>query len=603
MRFRLSLRIYIPFHILLLYGLGGSIHPVAVFSQTPRCTATADRSSVAAGETVNYLVEISGPEAQMAGRPVLPDMNGIELLSPFPGESTSIQIINGVKSESRSFHYILRAVLKGTHRIEPAEIPYKGRQLKTNAVTLTVGEPKKEKENVPEDIFFKAEISRDELFVGEQLTVTFRVYTRFSASHYNIIRLPNYTGFWAEELPAYRKDIEKVRIGNQTYRTEVVKKTALFPAYPGELVIDAAELDCEVNIPRNRNDVYSDPFLSFFPDPFGQTTVRRLVSRPVTVKVRELPLQNQPKNFNGLVGQFNVTVQFDKNRLKTGEPVTCRIVFSGTGNIMAAEEPHPPFPADFEIFNPVTQYSIQRESPAIRGQKTIEWMAVPKKKGIYEVTPFSFSYYDPSLKKYMTQQTPSYGFEVLQGQPGQADSVIQPRVTRKLAGVKETDTDQWRIPGFLPEERAFLILFFIPPAVLLMFSGWRFVRPAISGLSRKREKKKIKITVVKNIRQITEISTDEPTDILYTELKNKLILFLCVTLDLQPWQCEADVVERELQSKGISADMSNRIRECIACCDEGRFSPARNRSRLDEVARMCLKVICALDSLERNPGK
>ena len=91
---------------------------------------------------------------------------------------------------------------------------------------------------------------------------------------------------------------------------------------------------------------------SFFDDFFGNyrdVRVKR-VSRPVTVRVKELPLQGRPAGFSGTVGRITMRTSVSTDSLAANEAITYKVTFQGTGNLKLIEAPDIHFPADFENF-------------------------------------------------------------------------------------------------------------------------------------------------------------------------------------------------------------------------------------------------------------
>ena len=90
------------------------------------------------------------------------------------------------------------------------------------------------------------------------MTVVYKLYTRLSiAAQMSINKLPQYQGFWAEELETS---------GNITFNTEVIdgkqfrvgvlKKVALFPTQTGTLEVTPFELSVPIQIKKQRRQKY-----------------------------------------------------------------------------------------------------------------------------------------------------------------------------------------------------------------------------------------------------------------------------------------------------------------------------------------------------------
>ena len=76
-----------------------------------------------------------------------------------------------------------------------------------------------------------ATVDKERVYVGEQLTVTYVLYTRRTLRNIGYGRLPAYTGFWSETLfDAQRASFDREIYNGREYRVMRLKTMALFPA-------------------------------------------------------------------------------------------------------------------------------------------------------------------------------------------------------------------------------------------------------------------------------------------------------------------------------------------------------------------------------------
>ena len=66
---------------------------------------------------------------------------------------------------------------------------------------------------IAKNLYIRASVDKTRAFKGEQVTVVYKLYTRLSiASQMGINKLPQYQGFWAEELETSKILILKLRL-------------------------------------------------------------------------------------------------------------------------------------------------------------------------------------------------------------------------------------------------------------------------------------------------------------------------------------------------------------------------------------------------------
>ena len=76
----------------------------------------------------------------------------------------------------------------------------------------------------------------------------------------------------------------------------------------------------------------------------------------MTIQVRPLPTEGQPKDFSGAVGSFRMRAELLTKSPKTNESVTIRLTLEGTGNLKQVISPTIAFPQDFEVYDPKETY-------------------------------------------------------------------------------------------------------------------------------------------------------------------------------------------------------------------------------------------------------
>ena len=80
---------------------------------------------------------------------------------------------------------------------------------------------------------------------GEQVIVSYKIYTRVPIPEYGVTKLPSSVGFWAQDLldANYKPKQYAEQIDGQQYAVAEIKKEALFPQKAGKLVIQPIQVD------------------------------------------------------------------------------------------------------------------------------------------------------------------------------------------------------------------------------------------------------------------------------------------------------------------------------------------------------------------------
>ncbi|MDX1701457.1 MAG: BatD family protein, partial [Melioribacteraceae bacterium] len=407
--------------LLLLYAFS------ALILQGQEFNSSVDKSAIGQNERFQIYFTFQEGDLNRLSNFTPPNFKGLKILSG-PNESRSMQIINGQVSGSLTYSFVAVGPNLGKVTIGEASVKYNGTVFKTKPISITITKGTStnkqvdsrlgiSKEELDKSVFIRAIPNKRTIKQGEQLTITYKLYTNTNISSPQISKLPTFSGFWSEDLETSQNIQFKVEMYKGVrYRTAVIKKVALFPTKSGELELTPFELRVPVIVKskRSRNDIFDDFFNDSF---FGRTeTIEHIAkSNKVKIKVNPLPSNTAPESFTGAVGEFKFDVQLDKTEVELNEAITVKARISGTGNISLLKLPDIKFPAGFEKYEPKTSESIRRKN-IISGRKDIEFIIVPRIPGQKEISPFEFSYFDLSKNDYVTLSSKSFNIKVKEGE-------------------------------------------------------------------------------------------------------------------------------------------------------------------------------------------
>jgi hypothetical protein len=529
------------------------------------------------------------------------DVNGLKNFSPpdfknfitlsGPNQSTSMQFINGAASASQSFTYILKGRTTGNFTIGAASVEYKGNTLKTNPIKIevvkgsSVPNTKKEEagisdEEISKNLFVRATTDKTRAYVGEQVTVTYKLYTRLNiASQMSISKLPQYQGFWAEELETSNNILFNTEvIDGKQYRVGVLKKAALFPTQAGELSVSPFELNVPVLVQKKKRS--SSIFDDFFDDPFfrGETVNYNAKSNTIKINVIPLPEQDKPDSFNGAVGEFSVSTSLDKISTKTNEPISLKLNISGTGNIKLLDIPEINLPSGLEKYEPKVSEQINRQNK-ISGKKTIEYLLVPRTTGKKEIPSINFSYFNPGRKSFVSLKTQSYTIDVQQG-----DKTYDPGIAGyskediKLLGedirfIKTSGGDIGKKSEWLLLQFGFWAAVGVPLIALVGLIAVRKRDEKLANdiqLLRYRKAQKVAKNRLKVARSLMNSNQDKA---FYAEVSLALFGYLEDKLHIPKAEFTVERAILELQKGNVHNTLIDKLQSLSQKCEYVRFAP------------------------------
>lgn len=568
-------------------ALVGNYH---LFAQDVKLIAAVDRNPVGLGDQFTYTLEVSG-SASGFPEPGLPNFADFRIMGG-PNVSTSVQIVNGSMSSSKSYSLVLLPRKTGAFVIPVVSVQYKGKTYQSNSVKLTVVQqgsqstPQGSSSNTSEgndssaDLYLKAIPSRRTVYLNDQVTVTFKVYFRVSIRNPDFIKLPETIGFWVEEyeIPQNIPVTQEVVNGVQ-YNVAEVKKFALFPTKTGDLTLTPMQLAVNVVERRRRRDPFS-AFDSFFDDPFGRTVRKVLASEPITIKVKPLPERGKPANFSGLVGNFNLNVDLDNANVKANEAITYKVRLTGSGNLKSLSDLPVDFPASFEVYNPKIKDDINRSGPRLVATRELEYVLIPRTSGKYRIKPLEISFFDPSTETYKTLRSKEYVVQVGEGKEvgGIAGNGYLSKSEVKLLGkdiyfIKEENPKLFPL-GYKPYTTVwFWALLIVPLMFLGAAYGYRNYHQKMSTNVEFARKRKAFKQAEKRLKGASHFLKQGKFAEFYGEVSRGLIGFVADKTNHPAAGLVRNDVEKLLQDRKVEKPLVEEYLQCLDDADFRRFAP------------------------------
>jgi len=558
-----------------------------VVAQNATFVASADRTTVGAGEQFEVSFTVSASDVSGAKNFKPPILTPFTVLSG-PNQSTNMQFVNGQMSGSVSFTYYLYTRQTGKFTIAPATIEYKGTTLKSQPLQIEVAQSKpqaqgKEPDNaqdVANNLYIRALADRQRVRQGEPVTVTYKLYTRLQVSGYDIAKAPVYQGFWAEEVEQPKQPVVTTEaVDGKQFRVATIRKTALFPTQSGKLTISPLEVRCAFQLASRKKT--TDPFDSFFNDPFfsrTQTVEQDLKSNPLSVSVDPLP-GSAPAGFTGAVGRFSFTATVDKKEVKTGDPITLKLIISGAGNVKLLTLPKPELPADFEAYDPKISEEVTRDGGVIRGNKAAEYLIIPRNAGDRAIEPIAFSYFDLDRNTYNTLHSPRFDFKVIPGKDMSAGAAIASKSDIQLLGedirfLKLSLGELHNVDEPLFSSNLLLVCIVLPPFVFFAAFAYRKRQEKLSGKVDQLKFAKAGREASRRLKGARRLLLQGNTESYHAEVSKAIFSYLEDKLHIEKAVLTMDEATRLLDQRGVTAETIKSLRVCIERAEFARFAPA-----------------------------
>lgn len=399
-------------------------------STAQKLTVQASKTKVAVGEAfqISFTLNTNGGNF----RP--PNMSDFEVYSG-PNQSTSVSVVNGSVTQAYIIYYVIAAKKEGKLTIGPASMSTAAGTVQSAPLTIEAvkgasGNGSNQSasssgtDNVSDNLFVKTSVSKTKVVLGEQITITHKVYTRYQLRGFQDIKFPDYNGFWSQDLPMNNQQIQVTteNVDGVVYNVAELKHSYLFAQRTGKLQIEPMVASVVVRKRSGRQP--RDIFDQLFGGGGYEDATYSVKSQPVTIDVLPLPETGKPAGFSGAVGDYSYKVELSKDRVKANNALNLTITLTGRGNIKLVEAPKISFPEDFETYDPKTKNNITVNAAGVSGVNTYDYLIIPRHEGDYKIDNLDFTFYNPAKNEYITLPSPELNIHVDKGDPGSASASV-----------------------------------------------------------------------------------------------------------------------------------------------------------------------------------
>ena len=554
-------------------------------------SADVDRASVGLGEQVQLTVTVQGTNIGGVPKPQLPALPDFTNLGSTSSQSTNISFVNGrmTQQQTISFIYFLAPSKVGDLTIGACKIDYKGATYETQPISITVTResqappPSRQQQQpqspfdwdpfgsqqqrrptgrVQDDVKLIAGADRTDVFQGEQITVSYSLYTRRQIADLKLSDVPSFNGFWVENLfDAKELQYRTREYDGRQYNAALLKRVALFPTQSGELRISPMKLAGQ--------SVSSGGFFFQSTEPF------EISSGAITVHVKPLPDEGKPASFAGGVGRFEVTSKLSGDSSVGGEPLTLSIKVSGTGNIRLIGQPKLPAIAGVKVLNPETKDKVSGEGAGLSGSREFLYPLMPQSDGRHAVPSIELGFFDPKAGNYYTKATQSLEFVAYGASP--TAGVIETETGMKVLGsdIKHIKPKLGVSGSSWSTKPAWWNWLFYPAGLLVIALGFVLGRHRRKleedrGYARKSRSGRLVKKRLAEARQFLDKGNERD---FYAALSRAVLGYVGDRFNIESQGMTGDELAAELERLGVASAAIAELLDIIKGCDAGRFSP------------------------------
>ena len=468
---------------------------------------------------------------------------------------------------------------------------------KTVVVTDAVSNPNAPKtanDIAGEKLHLVAEVSKSGPYLNEAVSVVYKLYISndINVNNYRVLDSPKYNNFWSQDIPVTRYKTVSTTFQGQPYLSVVIKRVVLYPQKSGQLEIEPLALEVYVDVPTNQR--------SFFGQRIYTQATKRVSAGKRVLKVKSLPEQGKPEDFNGAVGDFQFSVTASKTSLNASESLQAKVEVEGEGNLKLFQLPKLNLPSALEVYEPEFSEDVRTNLSGMKGGVSESYTVVPSYRGQYPIPSVSFSFFNPKTRKYTTINSEEISLQVLEG-PEEAGT--SPSASTAVDASRVPIGEQFHFiklkSNLVPKSSRFFLgssafywwlllpLGLVPVSLLIATSLKRRDEDQDKILLRRTDK-----LARKYLAHAKKALGDK--EAFYIALERALHNYLKAKLRIETFEFSKEKIQELLEDRQASESSIAQLIQLLKNCEMARYSPF-SRGQMQEDYTLASKVIAQLD--------
>lgn len=425
-------------------------------------------------------------------------------------------------------------------------------------------------DKIDENIFLIAEVDKLHPYVGEQVNVTYKLYTRLGMNM-RPMSMPQLNGFWAQDEEVSNPETpHQENYKGKRYNVFILRKSALFPQQSGSLTIDAVKAGGWVLVPQLTSG-------GFYRD---QRVEKEISSAPVIVDVQALPPTNE--QFKGAVGKFGISAQINQSTYTTDDLIQLTLAINGSGNLGLISAPEIDLPAGLSTIEPEIKDNFTEITPDFSGSRTFTYNISIEKPGIYTIPPIEFTYFDAADNQYKSLKTQAMTVNVTLGI---GNNEISTAENKDL--VKDIHNIITHTPSADNSSSFVLYKWYYWLTMLLACLSLLFLtknRQRKANILDKYDDKAAGKVAAQRLSNATNALQAKDSNLFFVEISKAIWLYLSDRLQIPLKHLNKESLQKALHEKNIPEQFDKQTMSIIARCEMALYTPLGGQQQKETLA-------------------
>ena len=367
----------------------------AIFAHGQVTLAVSDVKDAKVNQRLNLtvLLEISGENMQQETPLRMPDLSKFDIIGTASEQNTVVlDAKKGDVLNQMVYQWVLTPKQSGKIKFGSVLVTVNGKIYKTEPFDINVRDVEKKTSvadnSTSNDLYLSLEVQDREVYKNESTIAILRAYSRDYGSFRNVgnIQVPQQKNARIKPVSFAKSEIES----SAGMNSQVLAVFMIFPSEEGNIEINPVT----ASISNSNREA-------------------KIVSNRVKLNVKKLPA-GMPETFKNAVGKFDIAV-VNNNATEVSEiqkPVNVTMKVSGAGNFGTLHLPKIVNSNDYIFYPPKITARTTTHQNELSGVITADYVVVPKKAGLVSINFEDFSFFNPTIKKYVDLGAKSISLDV-----------------------------------------------------------------------------------------------------------------------------------------------------------------------------------------------
>ena len=367
----------------------------AIFAHGQVTLAVSDVKDAKVNQRLNLtvLLEISGENMQQETPLRMPDLSKFDIIGTASEQNTVVlDAKKGDVLNQMVYQWVLTPKQPGKIKFGSVLVTVNGKIYKTEPFDINVRDVEKKTSvadnSTSNDLYLSLEVQDREVYKNESTIAILRAYSRDYGSFRNVgnIQVPQQKNARIKPVSFAKSEIES----SAGMNSQVLAVFMIFPSEEGNIEINPVT----ASISNSKREA-------------------KIVSNRVKLNVKKLPA-GMTETFKNAVGKFDIAV-VNNNATEVSEiqkPVNVTMKVSGAGNFGTLHLPKIVNSNDYIFYPPKITARTTTHQNELSGVVTADYVVVPKKAGLVSINFEDFSFFNPTIKKYVDLGAKSISLDV-----------------------------------------------------------------------------------------------------------------------------------------------------------------------------------------------